>query len=214
MLSADRFVCILASSSLWLAGSGWVLWLCLRSRLRLSPNTHAVASLLIVLQGWIWFGIPIQLRIPSQFAPAWIQPKPTSIPAEKVAAIDAAKVVTPLPMDARLPLDSVPSSGSQPPFDSRPSSGPPLSVAANSTASVMRMAGASAAAIWMAGIVVLLARSIRAFVAFSRMVQALPCASVEWQNDLSALCHRQSIGSPPVLKISRRATPMLVQTWG
>jgi beta-lactamase regulating signal transducer with metallopeptidase domain len=79
---------------------------------------------------------------------------------------------------------------------------------------VMLMAGAAASAIWIAGIAALLWRSICGFVALSRMVQALPRAKAEWQNELSALCCKESIDSLLVLKISNVATPTLVQTWG
>jgi beta-lactamase regulating signal transducer with metallopeptidase domain len=76
----------------------------------------------------------------------------------------------------------------------------------------MLMASAAVAAIWMAGIAILLWRSIRGFGALSRMVQALPLAPAPWQDELSALCRQQSIGSPLVLKVGDVATPVLVQT--
>jgi beta-lactamase regulating signal transducer with metallopeptidase domain len=195
MESATEFMCVLASSSLWLAGSGLVLWLCLRSRLRLSPGTRAVASMLIVLQGWIWIGIPVQID-PAWIDPAWIDLQPIGIPVQKDAPIDAAGGATPLPLDSRLIF------------------------AAGSMSHVVPMAGSAAAAIWMAGIAVILWRSICAFVALSRMVHALPRAPAEWQNELSALCCKQTIGGKPsigselVLKTSNVATPMLIRTWG
>src|SRR5438094_5279759 len=96
MGSAGTFLPVLASSSLWLAGSGLVLWLCLRSRLRLSPGTRAVASMLIVFQGWIWIGIPVQVD------PAWIHPQPTGTASQKAVPTDAAEAGTPLHADSRL----------------------------------------------------------------------------------------------------------------
>src|SRR5262245_43736823 len=204
MESAAKFMCVLASSSLWLAGSGLVLWLCLRSRFQLSPGTRAVASLLIVLQGWIWIGIPVQLDT------AWITPQPASIPlqraagttaAREVAAIEAAEAITapvfdePLPLDGRLLVSRLP-------------------VAASYGLSTMRMAGAASAAIWIAGIVVLVVRSIGGLAALSRIVHALPLAPVAWQNELSELCRKQKISCPLALKVSHVATPMMVQTFG
>jgi beta-lactamase regulating signal transducer with metallopeptidase domain len=79
---------------------------------------------------------------------------------------------------------------------------------------VMPLAGAAACAVWIAGLAILVWRSIRGLVALSRMVQALPHAPVEWQDELSVLCRNQKIASPPVLKISNVAAPMLVQTLG
>jgi len=164
-----------------------------------------VASILIVLQGWIWIGIPVRLDT------AWITPQPASIPlqqaagiipAQQAAGIEAAEAMAPLPFDGWLPFES------RRPF------------AANSMPNVMLMAGAAVTAIWIAGIAILLWRSICGFVALSRMVHALPRAPVEWQNELSALCckqtigGKQTIGSPLVLKIGNVASPMLVQTWG
>jgi beta-lactamase regulating signal transducer with metallopeptidase domain len=204
MESVAPFMCVLASSSLWLTGSGLVLWLCLRSRLRLSPGTRAAASLLIALQGWMWIGIPVSLHIPAPLDRAWITPQPASIPrqqtagiipAQQAAGIEAAEAMAPLPLDGGLP------------FDSR------LPFAASFMPSLMSIAGAAASAVWLAGIAILLWRSIGGFVALSRMVHALPHAPVEWQNELSALCGNQSI-RPLVLKISNVASPMLVQTWG
>src|SRR5262245_6144414 len=198
MESADKLMYAIASSSLWLASSGLVLWLCLRNRLHLSPGTRAMASLLIVLQGWIWIGIPVR------FDPAWITPPPTGIPSQQAAGtvpvqnaagIDAAEAIAPPAFDEPLPLDAR------------------LPFTASSMPSVMPMAGAAAAATWMAGIVVLLARSICGILALSRVVHALPRAPVEWQNELSALCRKQKIGSPLVLKISTVVAPMLFQTW-
>jgi len=213
METAGNFLCVLASSSLWLAGSGLVLWLCLRSRLQLSPGTRAAASVLVVLQGWIWIGIPIRLDIPAPLDLAWIHPKPTGIPAPKATPTDVAQPLAPLPSK---PID-IPSPKATPIdvahavapllFDSRPP------FAANSLPDALQLATA-VAAIWIAGIAIILGRSIRGFVALSRMVQALPRAPVEWQNELSALCRRQKIGSPLVLKLSNVASPMLVQTWG
>src|SRR4051794_36667213 len=87
---------VLASCSLWLTVSGLVLWLGLRSRLRLSPATRAAASMLIVLQGWIWVGIPVQIES------AWINPHAIGIPAQKAALIDAAEGATPLQFDSGL----------------------------------------------------------------------------------------------------------------
>lgn len=205
MESAAKFMCVLASSSLWLAGSGLVLWLCLRSRLRLSPGSRAAASMLIVLQGWIWIGIPVQIDT------AWIAPQLIGIPVQKVAPIDAGEAA-PRPTPPRLsagagkvaPIDAA--EAATLPFDSR------LPLAASTMPHVMPMAGAAAAAIWMAGIAIILWRSICGFVALSRMVHALPRAPVEWQSELSAICGQQSISSPLVLKISNVAAPMLVQT--
>jgi beta-lactamase regulating signal transducer with metallopeptidase domain len=226
METAGNFLCVLASSSLWLAGSGLVLWLCLRSRLQLSPGTRAAASVLIVLQGWIWIGIPVQLD------PAWIPPIPAGMPSQKAAPIEAVEAVAPLPINSRQPLaaSSMPNMSIDPKSTGMPSqhAAPiesaeavaPLPVvsrlpfAASSLPEVMPMAGAAVAVIWMAGIASLLWRSINGFVALSRMVHGLPRAPMEWQNELSALCRRQKIGSPLVLKISNVASPMLVQTWG
>jgi beta-lactamase regulating signal transducer with metallopeptidase domain len=190
MESAGNFMCVLASSSLWLTGSGLVLWLCLRSRLQTSPGTRAAAGLLVVVQGWIWIGIPVQLD------PAWLPPKPVGMPSRTALPIDASQALAPLPADSRLPL------------------------AASSMPDPMPMAGAAIAAIWVAGIAIILWRSISGFVALSRMVQALPVAPAEWQSELSALCGKQTlfgkhtIGTPLVLKISNVASPILVQTWG
>src|SRR5262249_39729828 len=72
----------------------------------------------------------------------------------------------------------------------------------------------AAAAIWMAGIAIVLGRSIGALVALSRMVEALPRATAAWQNELSALCVKLKIAKPLALKIGNVATPLLVQTWG
>src|SRR4051812_31044882 len=130
MESAAKFMGVLAPSSLWLAGSGLVMWIYLRSRLRLSPGTRAVASMLIVLQGWIWVGIPVQLD------PAWIPSQSTAIPSQGAALLEAA--------DARAPL----------PFDSR------LLFAASTMPHVMPMVGAVAATVWLAGIAIILWRSI------------------------------------------------------
>lgn len=184
MESAGQFMFVLASRSLWLAGSGFVLWLCLRSRLQLSPGTRAAASILVVLQGWIWVGIPVQID------QAWIHPKPTGIPAQTADPIDCVHTATPLPLDSRQLR------------------------AGNSMPYPMLMAGAAMVSIWIAGIATILWRSISRFVALSRMVHALPRAPTEWQDELSALCSKQSIGMSLVLKISNVATPMLVQTWG
>lgn len=184
MESAGQFIDALASRSLWLAGSGFVLWLCLRSRLQLSAATRAIASILVVLQGWMWIGIPVQID------QEWIYPQPADIPAQTAVLIDGVQTVMPLPMDSRLFL-----AGSSMPYP-------------------MLMAGAAIASIWIAGVVTILWRSISRFAALSRMVQALPLAPVEWQEELSALCREQSIGRPLVLKISNVAAPMLAQTWG
>ncbi len=216
---AANFMCVLASSSLWLAGSGLVLWLCLRSRLRLSPGTRAVASILVVLQGCIWIGIPVQVD-PAWIDPSWIDLQPIGMPVQKVVPIDAMKAMAPLPIDAQLPLtaSSMPASinaaeaATTRQFDSRPLDSR-LPFAASTLPYVMPMAGASAVAIWMAGIVIILWRSICAFIALSRMVHALPLAPVEWQNEFSALCAKQNIGGPLALKTSNLAPPMLVQTW-
>src|SRR4051812_26307637 len=124
---AANFMCVLASSSLWLAGSGLVLWLCLRSRLRLSPGTRAVASILVVLQGCIWIGIPVQVD-PAWIDPSWIDLQPIGMPVQKVVPIDAMKAMAPLPIDAQLPLtaSSMPASinaaeaATTRQFDSRP----------------------------------------------------------------------------------------------
>jgi beta-lactamase regulating signal transducer with metallopeptidase domain len=78
---------------------------------------------------------------------------------------------------------------------------------------VLPLAAAAVYAIWSAGMVILVGRSIRGFAALSRLVQTLPSASVEWQNELTALCEVQSPGKAPMLKIGAVATPMLVQTW-
>src|SRR5256885_1803966 len=157
MQSAATFMCVLASSSLWLTGSGLVLWLCLRSRLRLSPGTRAAASILIVLQGWIWIGIPVELDNVAQIDPAWFDsgwidstwahPQPTGIPSQQATPIDAAEGATPLPFHSALPI------------------------AASSMPDIMPMAGAAASAIWIAGIAIILGRSIYGIVTLSRMVQ-------------------------------------------
>jgi beta-lactamase regulating signal transducer with metallopeptidase domain len=78
----------------------------------------------------------------------------------------------------------------------------------------MLMASAAVTALWIGGIAILLWRSICGFLALSRTVQALPRAPVEWQNELSALCRKQTIASLPALKVSNVHSPMLVQTLG
>jgi beta-lactamase regulating signal transducer with metallopeptidase domain len=214
METAVNFLGVLASNSLWLAGSGLVLWLCLRSRLQLAPGTRAVASVLIVLHGWIWMGIPVPLDIPAPLNLAWKHPKPAAIPAPNVTPTDVAQALAPLPLT---PTDS-PAPHAAPievahalaplPLDSA------LPAAANSLPEAIQLAAAALAAIWMAGIAILLVRSIHGFLELSGMVHALPRAPVAWQQELSALCRRQKIGSPLVLKISNVTSPMLVQTWG
>lgn len=210
MESAAKIMWVLASSSLWLTGSGLVLWLCLVSRLRLSAGTRAAASMLVVLQGWIWIGIPVEVDR------AWIDLRSIGIPVPKAAPALAGKAAAP---------QSVPPSGSAAkvrkaapreaaealtalPFAPRHAG------AAGTRPHVIPNAGASAAAIWMAGIAIILGRSIGGYVALCRMVRALPRAQAAWQNELAALCRQEAIGSKVVLKISNVAAPMLVQTWG
>jgi beta-lactamase regulating signal transducer with metallopeptidase domain/elongation factor P hydroxylase len=221
---SEKFMCVLGSSSLWLAGSGLVLWLCLRSRLQISPRTRAAATILVALQGWIWIGIPVEVDA-VWINSVWIQPQPIDILPQQAAAGDAARAVmaTALPFDSGRSFaassisDAVPVAASPVP-DVKPlvarSIPDVMPLAARSMPRVMPMAGAAAAAIWIAGIAIILGRSIRGFVALSRMVQALPRAPAEWQNELSALCRQQAIGRPLILKISNVATPTLVQTWG
>src|SRR5262245_17889162 len=205
---AEKFMSVLAWSSLWLAGSGLVLWLYLRNRLQISPGTRAVASFLIVLQGWIWIGIPVQLDT------SWITPQQASIPVRQAAGILPAQQAPGFisaQQDASIEAAearALPQSDGRQAFESR------LRLAASSMPSVMLTAIAAASAIWIAGIAILLWRSIYAFVALSRMVQALPCARVEWQAEVAALCEERSIGREPVLKIGDVATPILVQTGG
>src|SRR5205823_13383777 len=124
--------------------------------------------MLIVLQGWIWIGIPVQIDS------EWIHPQPTGTASQKAVPTDAAEAATPLPFGLRS-------------FDSR------LLIRASFMPNAMPIAGAAAAAIWMAGIAIIVWRSICAFVALSRMVHALPGAKVEWQNELSALCAKQKM---------------------
>lgn len=181
---AEKLLCVLAGSSLWLTGSGLVLWICLRSRRQLSPGTRAAASFLVVLQGWIWIGIPVQIDA------SWIKSKRTDFQAPRAAPIVARQLVAVRP----------------------PASG--LSITVSSVSAPKFLAVPVVAAIWICGIAVILWRSLRGFVALYQMVRTLQPAPVEWQSELTALCGQLKIGSPIVLKISNVATPMLVQTWG
>lgn len=218
------FLWILATSSLWLAGSGLALWLCLRGRLRLSPGTRAAASILVVLQGWIWIGIPVELDL------AWLLPRAARIPSQAVAASVVAPTQPALPLNSRSISDPVPISGSRSlsnaasASESAPvietaavaSAGPPLGEtlvsAVRSIPEVMPIVAAVVCAIWIGGMVVLLWRAIRGFVALSQLVEALPRASTERQHELSALCHKLGIAREPQLKVGEVAAPMLTQT--
>ncbi len=206
MVSAEKFLCVLAWSSLWVAGSGLVLWLCLRNRLQISPATRAVASFLIVVQGWIWIGIPVELDT------SWIAPQQAGNPLrEAVGVVPAQQAAGSIfaQQDAGIESALAPVQA-----DGPQSSESRLSVAARPLPNFMLMASAVACATWIAGIAIHLWRSIHAFAALSRMVQALPCARFEWQAEVAALCEEQSIGRKPVLKIGDVATPILVQTGG
>jgi len=188
MESTDKIFYLLVSSSLWLTGAGLVLWLCLKSHLQISPGTRAAASVLAVLQGWIWFGIPVQLDT------AWIYPLPTSIQSLETSRADDLRVLASRPLQSRL------------------RSGSERFSAASLIPSILPVLVAAACVIWIAGIAVLLGKSTSGFLALSRVVRALPRAPMEWQTELSELCCSQAIIRAPVLKLSNVATPMLVQT--
>ncbi len=214
MESASTFPWLLASSSVWLTVSGLLLWLGLRSRLQISASTRAAASFLIVLQGWIWIGIPIEIDVD------WMREKWASHPSRDATPI---KTVLPLvrpPSLSRTHSDLTPVAGFETQSESRrpASEAGPFSPTGSGHATttmtdVRQYVILTAGVIWMAGIAVLLWRSIRGFVALSPLVEALPCAKVEWQAELLALCVARSIARPPQLKIGKVASPMLVQTW-
>lgn len=79
--------------SLWLAASGIVLWLCLKFRGQTSPATRAAASVLVLLQGWVWFAIPVRLELP------WL-PKP----AHRVHSSEPGLAVDRLAVAAESPV--------------------------------------------------------------------------------------------------------------
>jgi beta-lactamase regulating signal transducer with metallopeptidase domain len=212
MEATSDFLCVLASSSLWLTGSGLILWLCLRN-LRLSPGTRTAASILVLLQGWIWIGIPVQIGELAQLEQAWNRWRPAEFPYEKTVSIDAAQAPDLFKDgDGRRPsrepalIDAA--QATTPPLDS------PLPFAARFVPELMRMAGVFVAAVWLAGIALIFWRSLSSFVALSRIVHTLPLAPAQWQHELSALCVKRKICSPLALKVSNVAAPMLFQTWG
>ncbi|HEY2411819.1 MAG TPA: M56 family metallopeptidase [Pirellulaceae bacterium] len=209
MESIAQLVYVLASSTLWLTASGLMLWLYLQSRHQLSPATRAAASILVVLQGWIWIGIPVQLgqlaqvNEFAQLEQVWSHWKAAEIALQKSATVDAVQAMASLQIDSR-PAQTTTS----PPIESRPS------VAAIDLPALMRLTNVVVAAIWAAGIAIIIWRSVGSFVALCRMIQTLPLAPAEWQYEFSALCVKRNIRSPLALKVSNVAAPMLFQTWG
>jgi beta-lactamase regulating signal transducer with metallopeptidase domain len=217
MVSARDFLFVLGSSSLWLTGSGLVLWLCLQSRLRLSPGTCAVASILVVLQGWIWIGIPVQVNL------AWLPPQQVRSFANNAAASDAAQAMATQTSGQAPVLEPSSASEAQSKAHSHPQADSPSLASVGPIASAVEVGtvswvpplmwlAAGLGTIWLAGIVILIWRSVRGFVALSRMVQTLPDASGDWQGELLKQCRYLKIATPPVLKVGEVAAPLLVQT--
>lgn len=201
MAIAESFVGMLAYSSVWLTVSGLVLWLCLRSRLPMSPGTQAAASFLILLQGWLWFGIPVHLHL------ARLEPTPSAGSSPNTIAVTAQHHVLPAHLD--VPLSRRPDALNHEPdnnaFDRK------------SVADVAAMAWWQIArwliVLWLGGIAIALWRSVRAQAALSRLVRRLPLAPLEWQAELTNRCADLAIKSQIELRVGNVATPILVQTW-
>jgi beta-lactamase regulating signal transducer with metallopeptidase domain len=184
MHTAESLIRAVAGSSGWLTVSGVVVWLCLRSRWRLSPGTRAVACVLVLLQGWIWFAIPVSINL--AWLPSW---------ADKTAPRHAAAIES---------VYSAPPGG---PADQGPSS-------FRSVKGLAHQASLPAAVLWLAGMGVILGRSLRGTIALTRMVGRLPAAPAAWQREVAENCRVLSINRPIELKIGPVAAPLLVQTLG